>query len=400
MESVRDQLSNLDLGSEETETEESPSETSETPGEETPSEEEVPEEESSEEEEEEPEEATSSKEFKPPSLVTRVKQKYGKEIFKEFPELEDAYFKWREVSQLHGTVDEVKLAHKKAVYLDGIANEIMDGNLEPILDEAYEVNPDSVYKIAHTFLPMLQGKAPKLFAEVVQPIVVNFLAKAAKDAQALGDEQLLIAVRLLNRHAFDDSDVPRPMRIPKIEKNSDDIKYERAAFQSEREANFYGMVARDSNPQIDSAILAGLDPKKVLPEGLRETALGKIKDGIFNTLRNDRAHMNSMSALKRTAAANGFSPAYVDRITNEVVKNAKELIPTVRSRVIKELGLNSILFKAKPKETTFPDSTTETVRVGSGSNKFDATKVDWDKTPIRNALDVALGGTSKVHLKK
>lgn len=405
MASVRDQLDSIDLMDQTTtETEEAPSdspieeeeEKEEEEGE--TSEEEESEEESSVEEDEE-ESVEESKEFKPPSLVTRVKQKYGKEIFKEFPELEDAYFKWREVSQIHGTLEEVKLAHEKANYLDGIAGEIMEGNLEPILDGAYEVNPESVKKIAYNFLPLLHGKAPKLFAEVIQPVVVNYLAKVAKDAQSMGDEQLLIAVRLLNRHTFEDSDIPKQMKIPKIEKDSNDIRSERAAFQAERETNFYSLVEKDSTPSIENAILSGLDPKKVLPEGLRDTAVDKIKDGVFQMLGKDREHMNKMAALKRTAQANGYSPKYVDQVTAEVVKKAKELIPTIRSKVIKELGLSSTLFKASPKEKVFPPSSTS-INVGGNSSKLDAGKIDWDKTPMRNALDAALGGKSQVHLKK
>lgn len=404
METIREQLDNV---SSETEDSSSPSseveetQESEVVEEETTEEEETPlEEESEKEETEEEEEVSDKKEFKPPSLVTRVKQKYGKEIFKEFPELEDAYFKWKEVSQIHGTIDDVKNAHQKALYLDNLAGELVEGNLEPILDGAYEIDPNSVAKIAHSFLPLIREKSPKLFASVVQPIVVNFLAKVAKDAQAMGNENLLLAVRHINNHAFDDSDVPRAVKIPKIERTNDEIRNERVALQTEKENNFYALIERDSISEIDSSILSGLDPKKVLPEGLREVAVDKIRTGIFDTLRSNREHMNRMAALKRTAMANGYAPAFTEKVTNEVVKSAKELIPIIRSKVIKELGISSTLFPKNPQTEKTIGSPSSVINTGGNGPKIDASKIDFNKTSIRDALGASLGEKRDIHYRK
>jgi hypothetical protein len=407
-ESVRDALDALDLDAP-SETDDKIDEDSDASSEEeSPEDDESTEEEESEssdkdeskETEEEPE--STSKEFKVPSLITRVKQKFGKEVFKEFPELEDAYFKWKEVSQLHGTVEEVKESQEKALYLDQIGEKLVEGDIEPILDAAYEADPNSVTKIAHSFLPLLREKSPKLFSQVIHPVVVNVLAKVAKDAEAMGNENLLTAVRYINKHMFDDDGVPRRMELPKFDKGNDEVKQERNKLAAEREFNFYSNVESKSDPVISRIVAKNLDPKGRLPEGIREVAINNIKAMVYQMLTSDKAHMSKMAALKRTAMANGYNGNYAENIAKEILASAKELIPIARGKVVKKLGIEKILYKGEGDgkvDKSIPSHSSGTISTGSGG-KLEVDKIDWGKTSIRDAMDAAIDGKGNVHLKK
>ncbi len=324
-----------------------------------------------------------------PSLATRAKQKFPG-LFKEFPEIKEAIYKHHEFQQIFGSVDDAREAAAKVEVMDNLTNNLLEGNVEPLLDSLYEEDPEALKSMALSFLPTLHKKSSKLFSMVATPIIANMFHKIAKMAVDNDNEDLFTAVRYCTKAIGLGTDIPKPMRMGAPERNKE-IDSERQSLNEERETHFYDNVESMANPTIDAEILKGLDPENALPEGLREAAIEKIKREVLLTLKGNQSHMRMMMALRKSAAANDYSKEHQKKIARTVIKAAKEVIPSVRNKVKKRM-LGNLVKSDKEHTPPVPNSDGSTHNVGGEDKggKFNPDKIDWNKTSMRDVLDKVL----------
>lgn len=332
------------------------------------------------EEEEESEEDTSKS--KVPSLITRAKTKYPG-VFKEFPELKEAFFKHREYEQVFGSIEEAREAASVAEGVAGLTQALREGNPGPLMDTIYEEDPEALKAMAMSFLPTLHSKSNKLFSAVITPIINNMFAGIAKTAAENGNEDLLLAVRYCARAIGLGSDVPRPTKVG-LPKRNPEVESERRALVNERETQFFDATEDRANPVIDEEILKGLDPDGALPEGLREATVEKIRNGVFKLLAQNPNYMRRMRALRNAAVANGYSKEYQKKIAKAVIEAAKELIPSQRAKYRKRM-LGNLVKDKKDTTPAVPQSGNDNANVGGKDKK--AVEIDWKTTSMREALD-------------
>lgn len=337
------------------------------------------EEEESDDDEVEPE----KRQAKEPSKITAINKEFP-ELFKKHPELKEAYFKFEQYRQVFGTPEEAAEAGEKSELLNSLATELQTGNAEPLLDLLYETDPEGLKAFVGNFMPILNKKSPALFKMVFNPLFKNVLAKVARDAEENGDEDLTTSVKLISRAIFGKAEVPESTRIVPVIKKNEELMEERGKLAEQRETLFYENCVELVDPVLDKAINEGLDPDNVLSEGMREDTIEKIRRKTYEALRNNPSHMRTMLALRRSAAANGYSKEWQKKISKAVTNAAKEIMPSIRAKEKKRL-FGNMFDKNKEINPSVPTSDGKPPVIGG--EKKGTVPVDLKKMSIREALD-------------
>lgn len=325
-----------------------------------------------------------------PSIISKANKEFPG-FFKKYPEIKDNFFIAKEYRQVFATIPEAKEAANKADNLDVIGELMVEGDLGPILDSVHEHNPASVEKLARNFLPILNERSPKLFAEVVKPILNNFLAHVNGQAERNGNENLKLAVQHIAHYLTGRGEAPEATPLKPMIRERGEVDAERASIATEREDSFYASIEGSTDPATDAEIERALgNVVKNLPPKLKSTFLRETKLEIYSILKQNPSHMRTMQALYKSARANGYSPAHRGQIARTVMEAVKELIPSVVARNRKELLGDRIQTPPKNNGTDdIPASNGSPADVaGSSRPKVDATRIDWSKTKsLRAAMD-------------
>lgn len=308
------------------------------------------------------------------SLITRAKTEFNG-IFRKFPELQDSYFEAREFKQVFASPAEAREAEERNSAFESLANELVErGNVEPLLETIYATDPEALKTFAENFFPTLSTRAPELAAHVIGPVFNNMLARVYREAKTRGDENLEAAVLLLKREVFGNVEAPRPVRNEtKLREPQQDQQL------TERRGEFFSSVNMVVEPVVRAEIMKGLDPNKALPEALVETAVDKIMEMIYNSLRSNDEHGRMLGAIEKAARASGYSRDGRNKMAREIIRAAKELIPNARGQIKKQL-FGNMFMKSAEESSQIPAGNS------GSSSPINAEKIDWNKTNLRDAI--------------
>lgn len=317
-----------------------------------------------------------------------IKEKYPN-LFKDFPELREMYFREAKYTEIYPTVDEAKEAKEKSddySYLESLVAKGTPESTKEFLDVMKE-NDENTYKgYVASFLPALAKADSDTYFAITLPIIDGILKSAYREGESNGNESLKGAALWLSKFVFGETSYAKgekSAKMPLVEKKTDPEKEkfekEKQEFYSKRATEFESNTTSTATKRLSAIIEKDLDPKDEFTYFEKEHMRERILQEIGNRLEKDSTHMSRINGLWKQAARSGFSEESKDRIISAYLSRAKVILPEVRKEI-------RALAKGK-KAPASNEVRKELTGVRTSSNNRTPGKVDYKKMSDKDILD-------------
>lgn len=285
-------------------------------------------------------------ELKPPreedilELTTPVRRKeilakYPK-LFKDFPYLEKAYYREQQFTEILPTIQDARQAVEKAQILDRTEQQVMSGDIAPILTAARQESQEAFNKIADNYLPALRQVDQQAYYHVLGNVLKDTIITMVREGKNLGEQgaPLTAAANILNQFVFG-SNTFQPPRPLSRQTNPQDQDRERQ-IQYENQQRFtaqFESVKDDLQMRADNVLKSTIDGH-IDPRGsMSDYVKGKAKEDAFNNLEEliskDSRFRSLLDKLWEKAFESNFDKGSTDKIKSAYLSKAKTLLPSV-----------------------------------------------------------------------
>lgn len=272
--------------------------------------------------------------------VSTIKAKYPN-FFKDFPEMRESYFREIEFTKIFPTVDDAKEAFEDNEAFSNLRESILNGQSQSLIDAVSDASDDkgvSLVVFGRNFLTDVHKKDPMLYSHIITPLFENMVRSVAISS----DENERNAALVMSKWLFGTTEVAEgtktftsEVKVNKVSSKDDEASYNNHMQDAGNKAN-----------RALAVIIAEDELFKQQTKGLsnfaKNAAVKEIIDGIHSQLKVDPAHAAIMNSRWKRAKDRGYSDDEKAKIISTFLARAKHVIPTVRSKVLKEaLGIQS-----------------------------------------------------------
>lgn len=257
-------------------------------------------------------------------------------LYRDFPQLEKAFYRERQFSELLPTIKSAKEAVEKARILDSVENEVMSGDITSVLAAAKQESPEAFLKIADNYLPTLKKVDQQAYYHVMGNVVKDTIITMVKEARALGDQgaPLQAAANILNQFVFGSQTFqpPTPLsRQPKPEENQQQQEIQNR--ERQRVYQQFESVRGDLQTRADNVLKASIDkyidPNKSMTDFVRTHASNDAFKTIEGLIEKDTRFRSILDKLWERAFQRQFDRESTDKIKSAYLSKAKTLLPSV-----------------------------------------------------------------------
>jgi hypothetical protein len=269
--------------------------------------------------------------------------KYPK-IFKDFPQLEKAYYREQKYAELLPTLDDAKDAVEKSTQYDKFEGALLSGDIDGILNSVKVADSKAFNKIVDEYLPTLQKVDQTAYFHVIGHVIKNTIVAMSRHGKEIGNEDLQASAVLLNQFVFGKNEFEAPKEFgPKPDKKGDDtVDNERLALHQERFESALEDLSTTSSNIIKSTIAKHIDPKDSMTDYVKRTAVRDAMDDVEAAIQGDTRFKAVLDKLWEKAAKNRFNRESLNDIKRAHLNKAKTLLPSIiskrRSEALKGLG--------------------------------------------------------------
>lgn len=296
-----------------------------------------------EDEDKEPEE--EDLELTTPVRRKEILAKYPK-LFKDFPQLEKAWFREQQFTEIIGTIDDAKEFKSKSETLDNLENDLMGGNTELILKAIKENNPKAFAKVADNYMGTLQKIDADAYNVVVGNMYKYAIIEMSKEARASQNSSLQEAATILHQFIFGKSEWKDPVRLSKDDPASDERESAQTKREREFEENRLSTVTEDLTSRVNNAVKntieANIDPKDSMSAYVKRNAVRDACAEVDKLIEKDSRLSRVNEKLWKEAKANNYSKPYLDKIKAANLSVVKTLLPSVikkaRNEALRGMG--------------------------------------------------------------
>ena len=287
--------------------------------------------------EEEPEETEELPPIKDLELVVPVRRKEilakYPNLFKDFPYLQQAYYKEQHFTELFPTLDDAKEASAKSQILDGFEADLMQGNVSKVLNAVKQQDPEAFNKLADNYLQELGKVDSGAASHIVGNILKNSVISVINNAQENGNEALKEAAFLFYQAIFQTSKITPPTTLSKKVEDEDPekakLQAEKVEFTRQRFESARDSLNSKVQNSIKSTIANHIDPKNSMSDYVRKTAIRDAHENLESLMGQDPRFSRLMDQLWRKAFTENFSNRSLDQIRSTFLTKAKTLLPSV-----------------------------------------------------------------------
>lgn len=266
-------------------------------------------------------------------------------LFKEFPQLEKAYYREQRYAELLPTIDDAKEAVEKANNYDKFEQSVLQGNLDTILGSVKGADEKAFARMVDNYLPILSKVDQTAYYHVLGNVIKNTIVSMVREGQNTSNEQLKAAAVVLNQFIFGSSDFKPPTTFgdgkvddPEVTK----LQSERAQFIQEKFETVLEELGTKSNNTIKSTISNHIDPKGVMTDYVKRTAVKEAVNNVEELIRHDARFKAQLDKLWERAFDQNFNHNSLDAIHRAYLNKARVLLPAViqrhRAEALKGLG--------------------------------------------------------------
>lgn len=262
-------------------------------------------------------------------------------IFKDFPQLERAFYREQKYSEILPTIEDAKEAKEKAETLDKYDKEIMSGSSESLLTSVKDRDKEAFARVVDNYLPTLHKVDEAAYYHTIGNMIKHTIISMVKDSKEQGDEDLGTAASILNKYIFGTDKFTHPQRLSKEEVSNKSGEKEDV---SEREKKFierqYNTAKDDLGTRIDNVLKAtvdkAIDPNDSMTAYVKKTASREVLEGLESAILKDTRFRSIYDKLWEKAAANDFDKESMDRIKSAYLSKAKTLLPVLIQKARQE----------------------------------------------------------------
>lgn len=320
-----------------------------------------------------------------------VKEKYP-DLFKDFPDLRSVIFRDQTYSKIFPTVEDAQEAVEDVNAFNSLRESTLAGDPNLIVDTLSNTDKAAFTNFSRNFLPALHKKDPSVYGDTVAPVIQNILRYAFDEGVARaghgdteGGDKLKEAAKMVAKVIFGDEGAADGSKnfvkaLPKVE--VDTVK----------EGTEYNAAVKDVTTnvlkELHTSIRRGLDPNGVLTPFIRKSVISNVIDQVQRQLAHDASWMQSQAARWARAKREGYDDGSKRKITTAYLARAKDLIPTIRRKIVEEAigsskkNSSDRVIKIKESSSDRKELTTSARRQnGNNTGRLDTSKpIDWSKT--------------------
>lgn len=350
-------------------------------------------------------------EFAPRPDLKVVTAKYPN-LFKDFPQLRDMYFREKQLTEVFPTLEEAKTAKEDLEGLQALEIGLQSGKVEDassVLSAIKELSDEALPNFALNFLPALQKINNDAYYSVITPVMVDIATSLYQAGVKNENDNLKNAAMVMSHYFLGNKKIAsgeEKLSLPTVKVKEEPKKEEvneRQKFEQERYNALYSDVDSDYDTQIKSTIKEGLDPDEVMSSFMKDALVNAIQNRINKVLGADTNHAANMKVLWAKAASQNYNSSWKARIISAALARAKAILPAIRNKARAEALGTKEREADRLERSTSKTEKVEGARTGSVSRtgdrsmaqigRMDPKKIDWKKT---TDLDVIQG---KVTLK-
>lgn len=307
------------------------------------------------------------------------------DIFKDFPFLENSYYRERAFTEILPTIADAKLAVEKAKTLDTYEQEIMGGSTESLLQAVKDGDGDAFNNVVDNYLTNLHKVDEGAYYHTIGNVIKHTIMSMVRDAKEAGNDDLLGAADILNQYIFATKQFTPPQKLGKQQidtKKDDEV--------SEREKNFVerqfksaeSTVNTNVNRVLKATVEKYIDPNDSMTNYVRNIAIKAVLEDLENVIEQDSRFQSVKDKLWENSFTSDFDGESTDRIQKAYLSKAKTLLAALikkhRNQALKGLGKrvkdDNDEVERKDKKGPLPVGKTRTATSSQSSGKTERDK--------------------------
>lgn len=320
-------------------------------------------------------------------LVKSVK-KAAPDLFKKVPGLRDALEREKGFSEVFSSVELGKTAANNAMMLANLYKDISSGDVKRtgnFLKAIKNTDNDAFEDFSHTILESIGDINPQLYGEVMLKPMKKALMSMYADALKSGNKNLAAVAIHAHNYWFETQDIKAPLEDRKKAvktKEQEQWEKEKLEYETSKLNDFRGSITEVVNHSMKLSITKELDGLK-LDDYQKRNIIRDIFSGVDTILGSDARYLSGIQSLFDQAKSAKFSADWKSRIVKAYLQRARQALPAVRSKVLREAGIK---FKEQPKSES-----RRLVPAGLGGNRSEAgidfSRVDRTRTTDMDILN-------------
>ncbi len=311
--------------------------------------------------------------------------KYPK-LFKDFPELEKAFYRDRRYTELFPSVKEAEHASAKAETWDRLEGDLRSGNIGNILRSVADTDKNAFYQIVDDVLINIREIDEAAASHVYGGVVKDVIQLMVENGQTKETEHIKTAAQILHQFIFGPKKWEPHQRLSKpVEKNPQADKL------TEREREFtkkqFGLARGEVVSRVDNTLKATIerhiDPKDSMTPYVKTKAIGDVFEDVQEQIKNDARFQKVLTRLWENAARKEFDESSKKAIRDALISKAKQLLPTALQKG-RKVALGASRMRTEKSEGTPKTQTSHKTGKTAAQNRSGGSARDKAKSIPRN----------------